>query len=110
MVVNTLAGSSGEMMFNFINTFQIINLFPVWHLNIPEHYLEFLTAMQSTKLDIFKILNIKVNSEYNTWIQNVFIKESQLEYSKLSDEKYVKNDYTHSAFLKNTSDVNSTIF
>jgi len=46
MVINILAGSSGEMMFNFINTFQIINLFPVWNLNIPAHYLEFLDAMR----------------------------------------------------------------
>jgi len=47
--------------------------------------------------------------EYNHRIFTIFFSSSQLEYSKLKDEKYVKNEYTHSAFLKNTSDINSQL-
>lgn len=40
-------------------------MFPVWKLNIPEHYLEFLDAMKSTKMNIFSILEVDIDSEYN---------------------------------------------
>jgi len=59
-----VTGASGELMFSFINTLQIIYFFPTWNLNIPKHYSSFLDALKSSNINIFEILNININYEY----------------------------------------------
>lgn len=62
--INSLTGSSGEMMFSFVNNLQIIYMFPLWNLSIPNHYGAFLDSLEASDFNVANMLNIKVEDEY----------------------------------------------
>lgn len=107
LVINTIAGGSGEMMFNFLNTFQIINMFPLWNLSIPKHYIEFLECMEDAKLNFFALFEIDIDQEYYSRTTSKIYDINSLDFSKTHDEKFESQDYTHSSFILNSSEITS---
>lgn len=52
------------MMFQFVNNLQIIYMFPLWNLNIPQQYTAFLDSLENTNFNILQMLNIELEPEY----------------------------------------------
>lgn len=61
---NSLIGGDSEFLFSFINTIQIMYMFPLLNLNLPAHYSSFLNGLAASNINIMKLLNIKVTEEY----------------------------------------------
>lgn len=105
LVTNSIMGGSSELLWGMLNTLQIFYYFPLLSIYFPSDYAKFLSYLQVANMDF----NIPIENEYSDRFFTNVAKVESLTNSKVTNEKFIDEDYENTSILANMSDVTVTL-